>query len=94
LDSEVRLCADVTSLSTFAASLNLAHITDNDAVDNACRVVPLSLFYINAESGKRSHGAYVSCVANAVFDLRKSGAINKSEGGALIRTAAKSGVNK
>jgi len=92
--AEVQLCAEVSTLSTFYAGQKNANITGNNEVDEACHVIPGALVYANAETGKSNHGAYVACVANAVFDLRKSGAINKSEGGAIIRTAAKSGVNR
>ena len=44
--------------------------------------------------GGKNHGSYLKCVTTATAALRKTGAIGRRESGAIVRAAARSGVNK
>ncbi|MEM4271724.1 MAG: putative metal-binding motif-containing protein [Candidatus Pacearchaeota archaeon] len=66
-------------------------ITGNSAVDNACCVINNE--YTDPLTGGNTHGDYVSCVALKVVELRAAGAIDKNQGGMIVREAAKSDVN-
>ena len=64
-------------------------ITGNSAVDSACCVKDNAYTSLDKKS---THGDYVSCVANAVFNLKKSG-MDANQGGAIVKAAADSRVN-
>jgi len=71
-----------------------AVITGNSVIDEACCVDSDTLVYEDPETGRSNHGAYVSCVAHKVIELRMAGEIDKPTGKAFVSVAGQSSVNK
>jgi hypothetical protein len=66
-------------------------ITGNPEVDTAMGV--LNNKYTDPETGRATHGTYVSAVTKKVAELRAAGKITKEQGGEIVKKAAQSSVN-
>jgi hypothetical protein len=70
-------------------NLDQADLNDN-GIGDVCEIAQLC----PTDGDWKNHGKYVSCVTHAAKDLRKVGAISRSEIGEIVSAAAQSEVGK